>query len=265
MGPNDWGQQLFLARQQPVRSGIAITLNSKNQSFMKISTGILSIATVSALALMRAFAGDFVIDPFDQPGTGQETSVVPNSYIFSDSYASDVPGGRRLISLENGSGIGRSTVGVAAFAGGLFELENTARAIGRAEVYYGSSSTQPGGYVFQEDFSIYNAFRFSAVYSSAPTYFVVGLESHSSISYASITIPENNGSDLIIPFSSLAGYPSIDFTKVDAISFAVAPLKLGGAVEIGKFSVTAVPEPSTYGVLAGFGLLSWTAYRRVRR
>ncbi len=236
---------------------------------MKISTGILSTAVISALALVRASAGDFVIDPFDQPGTGQEISVVPITGLptgtGSDTYASDVLGGRRTVAIFNDNGLGRSTVSIVAFTGGLFELENTARATSEADTKYGFSSTSPGGYAFQEDFSIYNAFRLSAVYSSVPTKFFVILQSYGGQIDGEVTFPANNGSDLIIPFSSLTNPGGFDFTKVNAIALATTTLKPGGAVQIGKFSVTSVPEPSTYGVLAGFGLLGWTAYRRVRR
>jgi len=236
---------------------------------MKISTGILSTAIVSALALARAIAGDFVIDPFDQPGTGQEISIVPIGGLPTgtgiDVYASDVLGGIRSLAIFNNNGLGRSTVSVAAFTGGLFELESTARATSEADTKYGFNSASPGGYAFQEDFSIYNAFRLSAVYSSVPTKFFLLLQSNGGEIYGDVTLPANNGSDLIVPFSSLTNPGGFDITKVHAIALATTTLKPGGAVQIGKFSVTSVPEPSTYGVLAGFGLLSWTAYRRIRR
>lgn len=72
----------------------------------------------------------------------------------------------------------------------------------------------------------------------------------------------NEPGTYVLPFSHLSG--SSDFTDIAGLELVIGGFILDAPAEftLGQVNLTAVPEPSTYAVLFGLGLVGFALYRR---
>lgn len=225
----------------------------------KRSTAVLA-GTLTLLAVPASQAA-LVIDHFDTPPAGQSIKTTTGTVTTGNVAAAGVLGGTRDIRAQAQSGTGNVETAANDVANGLgsyFAVTTSATLNGLGGARYDKAGTG-----LNLNINPFTGFEIGEIYNDSSVEFSVIFHSASGSAKTSSVHAGGAAYNLTLSLGSLATTGTFDPAHVTSIEFFADPQLNGGDVQL--HSIELVPEPSTYAMIAGLGLMGFGLVRRMRR